>query len=135
MPEARQNSSKFLDMFESALRGAGSSPTIRDVLSCRDEPEADYQIEPMDLANMRANGVRSLLIWCRNRHHGKITRTWRGGLRSTSRGCRSCLGRASATEHGAPDRRAAAHAPHSRATPRWLHGGAAARSGLHRGTN
>jgi hypothetical protein len=26
-------------------------------------------IEPMDLANMRANGVRSLLIWCRNCHH------------------------------------------------------------------
>jgi len=23
-------------------------------------------IEPMDLANMRANGVRSLLIWYRN---------------------------------------------------------------------
>jgi hypothetical protein len=23
-------------------------------------------IEPMDLANMRANGVRSLLIFCRN---------------------------------------------------------------------
>jgi hypothetical protein len=29
-------------------------------------------IEPMDLANMRANGVRSLLIWCRNCHHEKI---------------------------------------------------------------
>jgi hypothetical protein len=29
-------------------------------------------IEPMTLENMRANGVRSLLIWCRNRHHGKI---------------------------------------------------------------
>jgi hypothetical protein len=31
-----------------------------------------YEIEPMDLANMRANGVRSLLIWCRNCHHEKI---------------------------------------------------------------
>jgi hypothetical protein len=29
-------------------------------------------IEPMDLANMRANGVRSLLIWCRNCHPEKI---------------------------------------------------------------
>jgi hypothetical protein len=29
-------------------------------------------IEPMDLANMRANGVRSLLIWCRNCHYEKI---------------------------------------------------------------
>jgi hypothetical protein len=29
-------------------------------------------IEPMDLANMRANGVRSLLIFCRNCHHEKI---------------------------------------------------------------
>ena len=29
-------------------------------------------IQPMDLANMRANGVRSLLIWCRNCHHEKI---------------------------------------------------------------
>jgi hypothetical protein len=26
----------------------------------------------MDLANMRANGVRSLLIWCRNCRHEKI---------------------------------------------------------------
>jgi hypothetical protein len=30
------------------------------------------KIEPMDLANMRANGVRSLLIFCRNCHHEKI---------------------------------------------------------------
>jgi hypothetical protein len=29
-------------------------------------------IEPMDLANMRQNGVRSLLIWCINCHHEKI---------------------------------------------------------------
>jgi hypothetical protein len=29
-------------------------------------------IKPMDLANMRENGVRSLLIWCRNCHHEKI---------------------------------------------------------------
>jgi hypothetical protein len=29
-------------------------------------------IEPMTLANMRDNGVRSLLIWCRNSHHEKI---------------------------------------------------------------
>jgi hypothetical protein len=29
-------------------------------------------IEPIDLANMRANGVRSLLIFCRNCHHEKI---------------------------------------------------------------
>jgi hypothetical protein len=26
----------------------------------------------MDLANMRQNGVRSLLIFCRNCHHEKI---------------------------------------------------------------
>jgi hypothetical protein len=32
----------------------------------------DSPIVPMDLANMRANGVRSLLIWCRNCHHEKI---------------------------------------------------------------
>ena len=29
-------------------------------------------IEPMDLTNMRQNGVRSLLIFCRNCHHEKI---------------------------------------------------------------
>ena len=29
-------------------------------------------IVPMDLANMRANGVRSLLIWCRNCHNEAI---------------------------------------------------------------
>jgi hypothetical protein len=29
-------------------------------------------IEPMDLANMRANGVRSLLIWYRNCRHEKV---------------------------------------------------------------
>jgi hypothetical protein len=29
-------------------------------------------IQPMDLANMRQNGVRSLLIFCRNCHHEKI---------------------------------------------------------------
>jgi hypothetical protein len=32
----------------------------------------DYPIGPMDLANMHANGVRSLLIFCRNCHHEKI---------------------------------------------------------------
>jgi hypothetical protein len=29
-------------------------------------------IDPMHLANMRQNGVRSLLIWCINCHHEKI---------------------------------------------------------------
>jgi hypothetical protein len=32
----------------------------------------DGPIEPMDLANMRQNGVRSLLIFCLNCHHEKI---------------------------------------------------------------
>ena len=57
-------------------------------------PRFNEAIEPMDLANMRGNGVRSLLIWCLHCHHEKIMNVnhLRGNLTIPSLGQRmSCF--------------------------------------------